>query len=102
MKEADVLYCPIQKETEFFSVQEIYGETKISGNIGDAIKYGKPAIFPPTYPTDLPFIIQEKQDLQHQFSEAKNQNFDFETYSLENISEKLSILVEKLLSKNNR
>ncbi len=52
MMKADVLYCPIQKETEFFSIKEIYGKTKISGNIGDAIKYAKPAIFPKIYASD--------------------------------------------------
>ena len=37
MMKADVLYCPIQNKTEFFSIPEIYGKTKIIGNIGDAI-----------------------------------------------------------------
>jgi hypothetical protein len=38
MQKADILWCPIQQETEFFSQKEIYGVTKMSGNIGDAIK----------------------------------------------------------------
>lgn len=45
MQAAEVLWCPIQKETRFFGITEIYGKTKMSGNIGDAIKYAKPAIF---------------------------------------------------------
>ncbi|WDF45514.1 hypothetical protein PQ459_11465 [Chryseobacterium sp. KACC 21268] len=96
MMKSDVLYCPIQTETESFSVKEIYGKTKISGNIGDAIKYGKPAIFPSTYPSDLEFIIEEKKDLQSQFSEVKNLTFDFSDYSKETISKKLNLLVENL------
>ncbi|UQB69421.1 hypothetical protein [Epilithonimonas zeae] len=100
MKKADVLYCPIQNETEFFSIKEIYGKTKISGNIGDAIKYGKLAIFPEAYDSDLEFIIKEKKDLQTQFSEVRNQEFDFQLYSLENVSKKLAILVERLTTKN--
>ncbi len=100
MIKADVLYCPIQNETEFFSIKEIYGKTKISGNIGDAVKYAKPAIFPETYKADLEFIIEEKPDLQTQFSEVINQKFDFNNYSKENISKKISILVETLISKN--
>lgn len=100
MKKADVLYCPIQNETEFFSVKEIYGKTKISGNIGDAIKYAKPAIFPETYQSDLEFISEEKKDLQTQFSEVRNQEFDFQLYSLENVSKKIAILVERLTTKN--
>lgn len=81
MKKADVLYCPIQTKTEFFSIKELYGNTKISGNIGDAIKYAKPAIFPSTYPSDLEFIVEEKEDLQNQLSEVKMQQFDFTTFS---------------------
>ncbi|MPT30321.1 MAG: hypothetical protein E2600_01370 [Chryseobacterium sp.] len=100
MRKANVLYCPVQNETEFFSIKEIYGKTKISGNIGDAIKYGKPAIFPSTYDSDLEFIIKEKQDLQTQFSEVRNQKFDFQLYSLENVSKKLATLVDTLINKN--
>lgn len=96
MMKAEVLYCPIQKETEFFSIKEIYGKTKISGNIGDAIKYAKPAIFPETYESDLKFIIKEKTDLQTQFSEVSNQAFDFNNYIKENISEELIQLLKAL------
>lgn len=96
MMKTDILYCPIQTETEFFSINEIYGKTKISGNIGDAIKYGKPAIFPSTYPSDLEFIIEEKENLQSQFSEVKNLTFDFSDYSKETISKKLNLLLENL------
>lgn len=96
MRKSDILYCPIQTETEFFSVKEIYGKTKISGNIGDAVKYGKPAIFPSTYHSDLEFIIEEKKDLQSQFSEVKNLTFDFSDYSKETISKKLNLIIENL------
>ncbi|KFC20570.1 hypothetical protein [Chryseobacterium sp. FH1] len=96
MVKADVLYCPIQTKTEFFSVKEIYGKTKISGNIGDSIKYGKPAIFPTTYHSDLEFIIEEKKVLQSQFSELKNLKFDFSDYSKETVSKKLNLLLENL------
>ncbi len=94
MKKADVLYCPIQEETEFFSIKEIYGKTKISGNIGDAIRYAKPAVFPATYDSDSEFIIKEQFDLQNQFSEIRNQKFDFNKYIKENISEELIQLLK--------
>jgi len=96
MLKSDVLYCPIQTETEFFSIKEIYGKTKISGNIGDAVKYGKPAIFPSSYPSDLEFVIEEKSDLQTQFSETKNQKFNFDNYSKEKVSKRLKLLLENL------
>lgn len=63
MNAADVLWCPIQRETEFFSHKEIYGKTKMTGNIGDAIKYGKTAFFPENYPTDFEFIINRNNNL---------------------------------------
>ena len=96
MLKTDILYCPIQTETAFFSVKEIYGKTKISGNIGDAIKYGKPAIFPTIYPSDLDFIMAEQKDLQSQFSEVKNLKFDFSNYSNEIVSKKLKLLLENI------
>lgn len=96
MLKADILYCPIQTETEFFSIQEIYGKTKISGNVGDAIRYGKPAIFPGSYPSELEFIFEEEDDLQLQILEITTKNIDFSAYSQTAISEKLNLTVGKL------
>lgn len=59
MQKADVLWCPIQQETEFFSQKEIYGFTKMSGNIGDAVKFGKLAVFPKAYNENYNFIAPE-------------------------------------------
>ena len=59
MQKANILWCPIQQETEFFSQKEIYGITKMSGNIGDAIKYGKLAVFPKAYNENYNFIAPE-------------------------------------------
>lgn len=78
MKKADVLWCPIQQETEFFSQKEIYGTTKMTGNIGDAIKFGKMAVFPQNYVSNLNFIVQEKEDVIQQFYDLKDANYDFQ------------------------
>lgn len=59
MRSATALWCPIQEETTFFSLPEYYGKTKFSGNIGDAIKYGKIAILPGKYVGKYPFAISE-------------------------------------------
>ncbi|MFC5871563.1 hypothetical protein ACFP3I_03080 [Chryseobacterium arachidis] len=80
MKKADVLWCPIQQETEFFSQKEIYGHTKMTGNLGDAIKYGKFAVFPKNYPSGLDFIVSEKEELMKQFNDLKNASYDFSKY----------------------
>jgi len=79
MQKADVLWCPIQQETDFFSQQEIYGKTKMTGNLGDAIKYGKSAVFPKNYSSKLEFIIPEKENIIEQFHDLKNSEFDFQT-----------------------
>jgi hypothetical protein len=96
MNKADVLFCPIQAETEFFSLKEIYGKTKISGNIGDAIKYVKPAIFPEFYDSDLEFITKENNDLQSQFLAVKNKTLYKSDYAKSNISQALISLFKKL------
>lgn len=78
MQSADLLWCPIQRETSFFSNKEIYGKTKMSGNIGDAIKYGKKAIFPKGFTSDYPFLIPEADDVEQQILEnCKGVDYDF-------------------------
>ena len=78
MQKADILWCPLQRETEFFSQKEFYGVTKMSGNVGDAIKYGKSAIFPENFPNSHPFIIRETATIEEQilvFQQAKIYDF---------------------------
>ncbi|AYO58045.1 hypothetical protein CO230_07860 [Chryseobacterium sp. 6424] len=79
MQRADILWCPLQQETEFFSQKEYYGITKMSGNVGDAIKYGKLAIFPADYPNSHPFIIPENNNIEEQiYTYHKWMEYDFE------------------------
>lgn len=90
MEKADVLWCPIQPETEFFSNPEIYGKTKMTGNIGDAIKYSKFAVFPKNYDSSLKFIIPQENDISEQFLALSEKHFDFEKdYSYERVSSDL-------------
>lgn len=99
MRKADVLWCPIQQNTEFFSQKEIYGKTKMTGNIGDAIKFGKLAIFPENYQSSLDFIIPEQPDLIQQFDELKDLKFDFEKeYNKETVRQKLENLLNDLMT----
>lgn len=62
LKKSDILWCPIQPETEFLGVWEFYGKTKISGNIGDAMRFGKWAFFPKSYPCSH-FFMKNEEDL---------------------------------------
>lgn len=98
MNKANILWCPIQKETEFFSNREIYGETKMTGNIGDAISYGKTAIFPMNYKTDLPFIFQQREDVEQQLTDLSNtQDFNFNSdFSKQKISADLHSLLRSI------
>lgn len=91
LKKADILWCPIQYETEFFSVKEIYGKTKMSGNIGDAIKYGKMAVFPEIYQDKYPFLISKNKMWKKIF--LSNTEGIFNSYGKELIIDQL----EKIL-----
>ncbi len=98
MRKADVLWCPVQQETEFFSQPEQYGKTKMTGNIGDAITFGKPAVFSPAYPSLLDFIVPEEQDLLQQLNHLKKSGFDFtEHYNLEKVRTDLENLLKSLV-----
>ena len=98
MLRVDLLWCPIQEKTEFFSQAEFYGITKMSGNIGDAIKYGKTAIFPKHYQTLKPFIIVEETDFEEQVLNLKEENtFDFHNnFSKEKVQENLEKVLQVL------
>lgn len=95
MQKADILWCPIQQETEFFSQKEIYGFTKMSGNIGDAIKFGKLAIFPENYPSNYSFIISEKGSLEDFLFTKKD--VDFSEFSKEKVLQELEKTIFALL-----
>ena len=96
MQAAEVLWCPIQKETRFFGITEIYGKTKMSGNIGDAIKYAKPAIFPKSYSASYSFIFKEKRDIEKQITEIKNKHYDFDSFEISLVRRKLEYLLSNL------
>lgn len=98
MQKADVLWCPIQQETEFFSMKETYGVTKMTGNLGDAVAYGKLAVFPGNYPSKLDFIIPEKENIIDQLTALSETSFDFyKTYGRKEIQKKLEQFLYSLL-----
>jgi len=99
MQKADILWCPIQQETEFFSQKEIYGITKMSGNIGDAIKFGKLAIFPENYPSKYAFIIPEIDNIEAQlYNHEKHLEYDFqENFGKEKVLKQLEKTIFALL-----
>ena len=95
MQKADILWCPIQQETEFFNQKEIYGFTKMSGNIGDAVKFGKSAVFPENYPSKYSFIIPEKGSLGDFLFIKKD--VDFSEFSKEKVLQELEKTIFALL-----
>lgn len=95
MQKTDVLWCPIQQETEFFSQKEIYGFTKMSGNIGDAVKFGKLAVFPENYPSKYSFIIPEKGSLGDFLFTKKD--VDFSEFSKEKVLQEIEKTIFALL-----
>ena len=97
MKTSDVLWCPIKQETVFFSTKEIYGKTKMSGNIGDAIKFGKVALFPQFYPENQNFIFSEEENLEAQFQQLKVWKPDFSDFDKNEVRMKLEKVLESML-----
>ena len=99
MQMANVLWCPVQNETEFFSNREIYGKTKMSGNLGDAIKYGKMAIFPKDYDlTRYPFLVNENEEVEKQLLDLSKTLFNFqETFSRKKIAADLHTVLNSLV-----
>ncbi len=95
MQKADILWCPIQQETEFFSQKEIYGVTKMSGNIGDAIKYRKLAIFPENYHSKYSFIIPEIENIEEALFVKKE--VDFSDFNKEKVLKQLEKTIFALL-----
>ncbi len=99
MRKADVLWCPIQEEAEFFSNREIYGKTKMTGNLGDAIKYGKPAVFPKNYSSKLEFIMPEEENLIEQFLKLKNFQYNFQKdFGREKIQKDAEVFLNQLMA----
>ncbi len=97
MKKADILWCPIQQETTFFSQREVYGKTKMTGNIGDAIKFGKVAVFPESYSSTSDFIIKEEENVIQQFQNLKDFRCDFqEKYNRDLVLQKLQNMLSDL------
>jgi hypothetical protein len=99
MRNTDVLWCPLQKETSFFSQKELYGKTKMSGNIGDAIKFGKLAVFPENYTGNHFFIIPESVQIEEQLHSCNTLvNFDFQDkFSKEKVRECLEDILNCLV-----
>lgn len=99
MNEANILWCPIQNETEFFSNKEIYGKTKMSGNIGDAIKFGKQAVFPKDYISQYSFLIPQIDDVEKQILHChKDLEYDFnEKFNQKKVAAELEEILKSLL-----
>ncbi|WP_435523226.1 hypothetical protein [Chryseobacterium indoltheticum] len=55
----------------------MYGKTKMTGNIGDAIKFGKIAVFLANYTSNLDFIVPEKKTLLSSFTDCRMFNMIF-------------------------
>ncbi|SEG37638.1 hypothetical protein SAMN05421847_2104 [Halpernia humi] len=99
MNSADILWCRVRRSSKFFGQREIYGKTKMSGNIGDAIKYGKLSIFRKSYYTSKPFIIKEKEDVELQILDVlKNDSVGLhQKYQKDKVLQELEPVLEKLL-----
>ncbi len=98
LRSADVLWCPIQIDTEYFSNDEKYGKTKVSGNIGDAIKFATPAVFPKYYENNYPFIFSEISDIEKQLHSVSNTTIDWSLFARNTVKERLENALLKAIN----
>ncbi len=80
-KLSDVVLCPIYTHTVFQLSKEIYGKTKVSGGVNDAINFGKWCFVPSSYLVD---ITLNKQILNY---DSVEDLYDLVKNKLTNISE---------------
>lgn len=97
---ADLLLCPIKNETSFYWVNEIYGQTKVSGAEADCIYNGKIGLFPTSYSKmnwhnlyyekgeDLSQILNELTKTELELEYQKLQPY-LKEYTFENVKNKL-------------
>jgi glycosyltransferase involved in cell wall biosynthesis len=107
---AHLLLCPIRSKTSFYWVNEIYGETKVSGAEADCIHNSKIGIFPSKYPkmnwhnlyyknnVDLQSILN-LLTLENLKLEYQKLNPFLEDYTFEKVKNKLENQLIMLASK---
>jgi glycosyltransferase involved in cell wall biosynthesis len=107
ISKAHLLLCPIKSETSFYWVDEVYGNTKVSGAEADCIFNGKIGIFPSTYPrmdwynlyyengSDLKAIIEDLE-LENIKKEYKNLNPYLEKYTFEKVKSELEEILKNI------
>jgi len=91
---ANFLIVPAVKKTRYKLYKELYGFTKISGNINDMIIYQKPAIIPSFYPLEksLQNHAEVYQDIDSLTAVLKRwiNNADYKHYEVDTIIEDYS------------
>lgn len=99
MQKASVLWCPLQPKSTFFSQKETYGYSKMTGNLGDAVRFGKCAVFPKDYPAhDHRFIFTEKENIEEQLILASEFRFDFQKeFSKQAVADSLHSALRSLI-----
>lgn len=114
MVRTDFLIIPIVFKGRYRIFKEIYGKTKISGNINDMILFHKPALLPDYYEVEKPVLsyietynstdnlaeklkswIKEKQFMNF------NMNVLYNIYQLDRVSEEFACTFKEILEKNN-
>jgi hypothetical protein len=71
----------------------------MTGNLGDAIKFGKWAVFPGNYPSKSDFIIPEEENIVEQFKDLKARHMTFrKRYNRKSVQENLENTLMGLIS----
>ncbi len=78
---SDVIFAPLNVNTGYSGIDEVYGKSKESGVTYDVVRYSKPAVFP--YEMDLPAELSEcvlKYSSEEQLVKIFNELCDKEYY----------------------
>lgn len=79
--QSDVIFAPLNVNTRYSGVDEVYGKSKESGVTYDVIRYSKPAIFPANM--DLPGELSDcvlKYETENELEVIFNSMLDIEYY----------------------
>lgn len=112
MAKTDFLVIPLYKDVKFTIYSELYGYTKISGNVNDIILYSRPALISSFYPleSNLKNVTESFEDtvdlagkLVKWVNEKSFMNYETELnelremYSLNNIQKEVKKVIESIL-----
>lgn len=97
LSRAALIWCPLHRKTRFFGGTELYGMTKMTGAIGDAIKFSTPLLLPSFYKSSCPLVQSSKgSTISSLIEEQSAEKIPYERYVKSKVSSELESLLLQL------